>query len=404
MTVWDIARRVPVSKIGAAPFGFLTASFTADYDRVVLGTPDRTVELWQVSPPRKIWASEQLPFQPSALAVAASGRLVLAGDLGGHVHVIDTRRGDLIRSYRGHEGKVLALSIDASGKHGITGGVDGAARVWSFGADDVGVADEAIAARPTSMSRWRSAAALARRGVWQLAMALYGAEVQRSHPPSLELGLSLWMTGDLNKARDELEALGRSNPADLYTKLVLAAVERDRNAHENPNEDIEYLAFRLMGDAIVSHEEQMRLSSAGVRQALQELGQEWRAQQDYARAVELDGFAPKPFFNRGNSFFKRHDYDRAIAEYSRAIDVSPEFLHPWMNRGVSRLRNGDVEGGLADLARARARREGERRGGPRAGRSRHRLDPARARRRRRRAQGIRRERSSRRQGGRQGRP
>jgi len=41
------------------------------------------------------------------------------------------------------------------------------------------------------------------------------------------------------------------------------------------------------------------------------------------------------YHNRGVSYYKKKDYDKAIADYSKAVDLNPQFAEAYYNRGVA---------------------------------------------------------------------
>ena len=409
VTVWDLSSGKRIATIGVAPAGFLTAALI-DGSGLLLGTSDRTVEFWRFNPPQKTWASAQLPFQPTALAVSPSGPMSLVGDVNGNVHLVDLRTGEVFRSYPGHDGATLVVSVDRSGARGISGGLDGAARVWSIteAAQAAGQRKgpiEDLAGAMSGSSRRDTAALLARRGAYPLALNLFG-DPRQTHVPQTEFALTLWMTGHLNEAREEFEMLAKGDRSALHTRLALDALKQDMaDAARRSQDSAVYQAYRAMGSlATPSVAEELAYVDAGVRAlgwtadpyldrarlreqngdlagavsdytaalqlhptgsnelaavyaaralALQEMHEDERAIRDYGRAIELNPGDPANFNNIGNMLFARGDYDRALDLYSRAIAVAPQEPRPLIARGVARLRSGDPAGALTDLAEAR---------------------------------------------------
>jgi tetratricopeptide (TPR) repeat protein len=37
--------------------------------------------------------------------------------------------------------------------------------------------------------------------------------------------------------------------------------------------------------------------------------------------------------NRGNAYYRKRDYDRAIADYTKAIELDPNYANAYTNRG-----------------------------------------------------------------------
>src|SRR5215470_13293156 len=47
------------------------------------------------------------------------------------------------------------------------------------------------------------------------------------------------------------------------------------------------------------------------------------------------------FYNRGNAWQRKHDYDRALADYSEVIRLDPRFAMAYFNRGNAWSSKGD---------------------------------------------------------------
>ena len=53
--------------------------------------------------------------------------------------------------------------------------------------------------------------------------------------------------------------------------------------------------------------------------------------------------------NRGVAYYKKRDYDRAIADYTRSIGLKPDFAEPYYNRGEAWLHLGEWKNARLDL-------------------------------------------------------
>lgn len=96
----------------------------------VLATTRRDViELWDIE-------TGQLRFQmaqPSSvwsLAASPEGDWLVSGESSGSICAWDTRTGDMIRSWWGHQGGVRALAVDPTGRTVASGGFDNLVKVW----------------------------------------------------------------------------------------------------------------------------------------------------------------------------------------------------------------------------------------------------------------------------------
>jgi tetratricopeptide (TPR) repeat protein len=344
LTVWDLARGVQISTIGIEPSGFLEAAFLSDGDRVVLGTPDRTMELWDVNPPRKVWTSPQLPFQASAIALTASARLGVVGDMGGQVHLIDLRTVDLLRSYHGHDGSVLSISLNTRGDRAISGGSDGYAHIWPLAPGAKAFKEkspeherQSLHAKLAEVNAKRDLKPAAQKDEYEDLAMYWGLRI---------IGESL-MASPTEKI--EMASAGVRQFGWTPDPYLDRAHERER-AGDFIGAVSDYTAALAL---FPSNREELASVYSSRARLLQELGENKRALQDYKRAVDLHVSDAAPFNNRVNMLLKRRDYDRAIEQYSRGITISPEVSNLWSGRGTARLRNGDSEGALADLNHAR---------------------------------------------------
>jgi serine/threonine protein kinase/tetratricopeptide (TPR) repeat protein len=77
------------------------------------------------------------------------------------------------------------------------------------------------------------------------------------------------------------------------------------------------------------------------------------AESDLERAIHIDGALPEAYNFRGNLWFARKDFVRAIADYSQAIKLNQNNPVFFNNRGNTYLACGKVELGNNDLARAK---------------------------------------------------
>jgi tetratricopeptide (TPR) repeat protein len=57
-------------------------------------------------------------------------------------------------------------------------------------------------------------------------------------------------------------------------------------------------------------------------------------------------------FNRGNGYFDKRDYARAIADYSEVIRLNPRFANAYANRALAYEELGDQARAAADRAMA----------------------------------------------------
>ena len=85
-------------------------------------------------------------------ALAAGGPLVVSGSVDGELRSWTLATGAALPTIVGHDGPVLTVAVDATGKQVVTGGADGAIRVWKPPVSPVALAGSAMAAQVSTFS------------------------------------------------------------------------------------------------------------------------------------------------------------------------------------------------------------------------------------------------------------
>jgi tetratricopeptide (TPR) repeat protein len=58
------------------------------------------------------------------------------------------------------------------------------------------------------------------------------------------------------------------------------------------------------------------------------------------------------YYNRGNVYVQRNDYQHAIEDYTRAITLDGNLAEAYYNRGLARIANKQQTEGISDLSKA----------------------------------------------------
>src|ERR1700733_3360185 len=58
---------------------------------------------------------------------------------------------------------------------------------------------------------------------------------------------------------------------------------------------------------------------------------------------------PDVYYDRGNAYLTKRDYDRAIADFTAAISLRARFSDAFIMRGNARLAKGDPDGAASDF-------------------------------------------------------
>ncbi len=61
---------------------------------------------------------------------------------------------------------------------------------------------------------------------------------------------------------------------------------------------------------------------------------------------------PAFYFNRGNNYFKRGQYDEAISDYTKALEIDPKFTEAYHNRGTAYGKKGRYDEAISDFTKA----------------------------------------------------
>jgi serine/threonine-protein kinase len=82
-------------------------------------------------------------------------------------------------------------------------------------------------------------------------------------------------------------------------------------------------------------------------------GQYLRSQEDFTRAIELDGTQAEPYYYRGNARYALGNLEGALDDYTQAINLDPDgTLKAYVNRGTVRAELGDDEAAIVDYSEA----------------------------------------------------
>ena len=73
---------------------------------------------------------------------------------------------------------------------------------------------------------------------------------------------------------------------------------------------------------------------------------------DLSDAIQLNSQNAYLYYDRGNLYVQRNDYQHAIDDYSRAIELEPNLAEAYFNRGLARLQAKKTAEGIADLSKA----------------------------------------------------
>ena len=81
-------------------------------------------------------------------------------------------------------------------------------------------------------------------------------------------------------------------------------------------------------------------------------GQWDKAIAEYNEAIELDPKYADAYFNRGNAYYNKGQYDQAIADYNKALEINLKYALAYNNRGIVYYSKGDDDRACSDFQKA----------------------------------------------------
>jgi tetratricopeptide (TPR) repeat protein len=97
---------------------------------------------------------------------------------------------------------------------------------------------------------------------------------------------------------------------------------------------------------------QSRLNEFNASQGTDVKLQTARVLADLSEAIRLNASCAYLYYNRGNVYVQRHDYQHAIEDYGRAIELEPHLAEAYYNRGLVHYALKQQQEGTADLSKA----------------------------------------------------
>jgi tetratricopeptide (TPR) repeat protein len=68
----------------------------------------------------------------------------------------------------------------------------------------------------------------------------------------------------------------------------------------------------------------------------------------YTEAINKNSYYADAYYNRGIAYYEKRDYDKAIADYTQVIKLTPDKLEAYFNRGNTYLYKAEYDQAIAD--------------------------------------------------------
>jgi WD40 repeat protein len=102
-----------------------SVAFSPDGKRIVSGSDDHTVKLWDVETGKEIRSFSGHSSDVSSVAFSPDGKRVLSGSFDKTVKLWDAETGREIRTFSGHSYNVTFVAFNSDGKRILSGSSDG---------------------------------------------------------------------------------------------------------------------------------------------------------------------------------------------------------------------------------------------------------------------------------------
>ena len=94
---------------------------SADGKRIVSGSYDKTVKVWDADKGQEIWTLTGHTGKVSSVAISADGKRIVSGSSDNTVKVWDADKGQEVLTLKGHTSDVTSVAISADGKRIVSG-------------------------------------------------------------------------------------------------------------------------------------------------------------------------------------------------------------------------------------------------------------------------------------------
>jgi hypothetical protein len=352
----------------------LDVVFSPDGKQIATSSSDGTARLWNASTGQAL-AVMRIGDSPVWGAIySPDGKRLATRSADGRIGLWDGASGNRLRTFVGHEGPIHGFAFSPDSRLLASAGEDAVIQVWSADTGSHQLSIEGPQAPIWDLAFFPDGRRIVTgAGQWNINLIKQGWPADRTAviwdlqtgkrvaTLSLEYwvdrvsvsadgkkvlffaGLEVGVWLPFRDARELIDYTCSTRPRAL-TKLELAKtfLDADRPPSHCSNSSGS-LSAETSDDFLESAVEHTDRGDAYYAK-----GDYDRAIADYTQAVALDPNYFAAYFQRARSYERAGDFDRAIADYAEAIRLSPLDVSPVINRGIIYKRKGEYDLAIAD--------------------------------------------------------
>ena len=131
-TLWDVSTGRKTRTFSGHSHLIQSILFTADGNRILSGSMDRTLKLWETATGKEIRTFHGHATAIYAIDISSDGRHIASGDFDGNIKLWEMDTGREIKTFPGHTNMVKSVLFSPDDKYLVSGSHDGTTRLWDI--------------------------------------------------------------------------------------------------------------------------------------------------------------------------------------------------------------------------------------------------------------------------------
>jgi DNA-binding beta-propeller fold protein YncE len=128
--LWDAATGALIHAFEGHSNGVNSVAYSPDGSRLLSGSYDKTLKLWDAATGRLLRTFEGHTAQVDAVGFAPDGGRVVSGSWDKTLKLWDAGTGSLLRTFQGHSGGIWPVAFSPDGSRLVSGSLDDTLKVW----------------------------------------------------------------------------------------------------------------------------------------------------------------------------------------------------------------------------------------------------------------------------------